>query len=100
GQTVSGVLDAFVLLPGNPPPIVAFPNLEFVCEGKPAACNLDCSTDVDGDGNTGAFDLAVLLGSWGPCAPGDSCACLDADGDMIIGAFDLALLLGEWGPCD
>ena len=56
-----------------------------------------CPTDVDGDGLTGAFDLAVLLGNWGPTVP-DS-ACLDANADGIIGAFDLAFLLGNWGPC-
>ncbi len=58
-----------------------------------------CPTDVDGDGMTGAFDLAVLLGSWGPCAPGDACESLDANGDGMIDAFDLAVLLGSWGPC-
>ncbi len=59
----------------------------------------DCPTDVDDSGDTGASDLAVLLGSWGPCAPGDACECLDADGNGIIGAADLAVLLGAWGPC-
>ena len=60
----------------------------------------DCPTDVDGTGNTGASDLAVLLGSWGPCTPGDACECLDANDDGLIDAFDLAVLLGAWGPCD
>ena len=60
----------------------------------------DCPTDVDGSGNTGASDLAVLLGSWGPCAPGDACECLDDNGDGVIGAADLAVLLGSWGPCE
>ncbi len=59
----------------------------------------DCPTDVDGSGDTGAFDLANLLGAWGTCDPGDPCECLDADGDGLIGAFDLAVLLGAWGPC-
>ncbi len=54
--------------------------------------------DLDGDGDVGASDLAVLLGSWGPCpAKGDCPANLDGEGD--VGAFDLALLLGSWGPC-
>jgi hypothetical protein len=30
----------------------------------------DCPTDVDGNGQTEAFDLANLLGAWGPCDPG------------------------------
>ncbi|MCH8970258.1 MAG: hypothetical protein IIA66_14205, partial [Planctomycetes bacterium] len=67
-------------------------------DGSTGCCG-DCPTDVDGSGDTGAFDLAVLLGSWGPCAPGDACECLDSDGNGIIGAADLAQLLGSWGPC-
>ena len=58
-----------------------------------------CPTDVDGDGTTGAFDLANLLGSWGACDETDPCFCLDGDQDGVIGAFDLAILLGAWGPC-
>jgi hypothetical protein len=27
----------------------------------------DCPADFDGDGDVDAADLAVLLGSWGPC---------------------------------
>ncbi len=60
----------------------------------------DCPTDVDGSGNTGASDLAVLLGSWGPCASGDACECLDDNGDGLIGAADLAVLLTAWGSRD
>jgi len=51
--------------------------------------------DFDGDDDVGAFDLAILLGSWGPCA---GCPA-DFDGDGEVGAFDLATLLGNWGPC-
>ncbi len=29
----------------------------------------DCPADFDGDGDVDAADLAVLLGSWGPCQP-------------------------------
>lgn len=60
--------------------------------------------DFDGDCAVGAFDLAQLLGAWGPCPdpcePGNPCdTCqADADGDCNVGAFDLALLLGSWGP--
>ncbi len=60
-----------------------------------ATCG-SCPTDTDGDDDTDAADLAVLLGSWGPV---DAGICLDADGDGLIGAFDLAVLLGAWGPC-
>ena len=53
--------------------------------------------DLSGDGDVGAFDLALLLGSWGPCPPDDDCPA-DLDGDGDVGASDLAILLGSWGP--
>ena len=62
------------------------------CEG----CG-ECPTDADCDGQIGPFDLAVLLGNWGPVTPGST--CLDADEDGLIGPFDLAVLLGAWGIC-
>ena len=52
--------------------------------------------DVDGDGDTGPFDLATLLGTWGPLEAGN---CLDANDDGVIGPFDLATLLAAWGLC-
>lgn len=52
------------------------------------------SADLDGDGFVSSSDLAILLGSWGPC-PG--CAA-DLDGDGSVGASDLAILLGSWAP--
>ncbi len=55
----------------------------------------ECIADLDGDGTVGAEDLAILLGSWGPCA---GCPA-DFNGDDTIDAADLALLLGNWGPC-
>ena len=63
----------------------------------PASGCGDCPTDSDGNDDTEAFDLAILLGAWGPVTPGS--ACLDADGNGFIEAFDLAVLLGDWGPC-
>ena len=60
-----------------------------------ASCG-SCPTDVDGDGDTDAADLAELLGNWGPVDAGH---CLDADDNGLIDAFDLAVLLGAWGPC-
>lgn len=51
--------------------------------------------ELDGDGVVGAVDLAILLGSWGPCA-----ACpADFDDDGQVGPLDLATLLAAWGPC-
>ncbi len=49
--------------------------------------------DLDGDGDVGASDLAILLGSWGPC---EGCPA-DFNGDGIVNAADLAQLLGAWG---
>lgn len=59
--------------------------------------------DLDADGDVGAFDLALLLGDWGPCpepcTPGDPAQTCPADfsGDCQVKAFDLAILLGNWG---
>ena len=68
-----------------------------------------CPEDFNADGEVGPFDLAVLLGAWGPCEeacepldpPAPACTCaVDLSGDCAIGPFDLALLLGNWGPCE
>ncbi len=58
-------------------------------------CESECPQDLDGDGSVGAFDLAILLGSWGPC---EGCAA-DFNGDDDVNAADLAQLLGAWGMC-
>jgi hypothetical protein len=54
-----------------------------------------CSSDLNGDGQTNGFDLAVLLGAWGTA---DRAA--DLNGDGMVDGVDLAMLLGEWGPCN
>lgn len=65
-----------------------------------------CPADLDGNGSVGAFDLALLLGNWGPCPepcmPGDPAETCPADlsGDCNVSALDLALLLGNWGECE
>jgi parallel beta-helix repeat protein len=51
-----------------------------------------CPADLDGDGTTGASDIAILLSGWNASA-------FDLDGDGVVGASDLAFLLVEWGPC-
>ena len=58
-----------------------------------------CPADFDGDGTVGASDLALLLGSWGPCDDCDDCP-VDFDDDCAVNAADLAQLLGDWGPCE
>lgn len=71
--------------------------------GIPDEC--ECPADLSGDGVVEAFDLAILLGAWGPCPepcvpgpPASNCTA-DLSGDCLVEAFDLALLLGTWGPC-
>lgn len=56
-----------------------------------------CSLDLNGNGEVGPDDLAILLGGWGPCPPGDCFADLNHDG--FVNAADLALILGGWGGC-
>ncbi len=51
---------------------------------------------LDDDGAVGAADLAILLGSWGPCPPDGDCPA-DLNGDGVVDATDLAMLLGNWG---
>ncbi len=51
------------------------------------------SPDLDGDGEVGSSDIAILLASWGSCG---GCAA-DLDGDGAVGASDLAILLAAWG---
>ena len=58
-----------------------------------------CPFDSDLSGEIYAFDLANLLGCWGPVEPG-TCECLQAEPITdVIDAFALASLLGAWGPC-
>lgn len=74
-------------------------SLDNDLDGIPDECDVgcgDCPTDVNDDDTTGPFDLATLLGAWGPTARGN---CLNANGDVVIGPPDLAALLGAWGPC-
>ncbi|MCH8881221.1 MAG: VCBS repeat-containing protein [Planctomycetes bacterium] len=70
------------------------PLLDADGDGALDACG--CAGDLDGSGDVGAFDLALLLGAWGPC---EGCPA-DLNGDGQVAAFDLALLLGAWGPCE
>ena len=53
--------------------------------------------DFDGNGSVGPFDLAILLGNWGPCPDPPANCPADLDDDAQVNAFDLAILLGSWG---
>ena len=73
--------------------ILLDPSLDADGDGELDEC--DCTADLDGSGDVGPFDLALMLGAWGSC---EDCPA-DLNGDGQVGAFDLALLLGAWGPC-
>ena len=71
--------------------------------GTPDEC--ECPADLNGDGMVGPWDLALVLGYWGPCGspcvpgvPFNGCAS-DMTGDCAVGPLDLALILGGWGTC-
>lgn len=51
--------------------------------------------DLDLDGDVDGVDLAILLGTWGPCV--GACCTADLDGSGMVNGIDLALLLGGWG---
>ncbi len=56
-------------------------------------CAQPVTADLNGDAVVDAADLALLLGSWGPCPA----ACpADLNGDGGVDAADLAMLLGNW----
>ncbi len=63
------------------------------CEpnGIPDECQPVVS-DLDRDGDTDASDLAILLGSWGPC----ECCPADLDADAMVTMLDLDTLLMHW----
>ncbi len=53
-------------------------------------------SDLNGDGQVNAIDVALMLGAWGqPCTQSP---CADLNGDGIVSAADLAVQLGAWPP--
>jgi hypothetical protein len=52
--------------------------------------------DLNGDGEVGPADLAILLSAWGPCDDVEDCPA-DLNGDGAVGPADLAAVLGNWG---
>jgi len=51
--------------------------------------------DLNGDGAVDGTDLAIVLGSWGPC---DTDCIADLNCDDAVDGTDLAQLLGAWAP--
>lgn len=85
----NGLLDSCEIAAGLTPDVNT--------NGVPDDCEspfTSCPTDTDGSGETGASDLAAVLGAWGGSDP-----IFDFNGDGTVGAADLALLLSFWGPC-
>jgi len=48
--------------------------------------------DINGDQLVDGADLAIVLGSWGPCK---GCAA-DVTGDGVVDGADIAVILGHW----
>jgi len=57
---------------------------------------IDCLSDIDGDGSVTVTDLLSLIGAWGPCLGCPE----DLDGNGIVDVTDLLTLIGAWGPCE
>ena len=58
-----------------------------------------CRADLNNDGVVEAFDLALLLGTWGMCPTPPAFCLADLNCDGEVEALDLAILLAAWGPC-
>jgi probable HAF family extracellular repeat protein len=69
-------------------------DLPYVLPGDELLAPLVVSTDLTRDGIVNGFDLATLLGRWGPCfvCPGDF------NDDNVINGLDVMILLDYWGP--
>jgi len=85
-----GVDDLIIGAFGADPNGVSYAGESYVVFGQMAD---PCQADLNGDGDVGAADIALLLGGWGSPGPAD------LDGSGSVDATDLALLLGAWGPC-
>lgn len=56
-----------------------------------AVFKLTRSSDLDGDGEVGGADLAMILGAWGT-----SDWIADLNGDGVVDGADIAVVLGSW----
>lgn len=78
-------------VPDPPPFVPGFFGLKWQVSIDCLGCG-GVTGDIDGDGFVNGVDLALVLGSWGPC-PG--CPA-DLDGDGSVDGTDLAIVLGNW----
>ena len=70
-------------------------NVNEVDNVPPPPCTF---ADFNSDGVVNAFDLAFILGYWGPCTGGE-CTSFDLNDDGEVGSADLGLLFSSWGDC-
>ena len=57
---------------------------------------VDCASDITGDGVVSVEDLLALIAAWGPCAGCDE----DIDGSGTVNVNDLLVLISNWGSCE
>ena len=69
-------------------------NASFEVLGNPVE-GAPCPADLDGSGDVGPADLAILLAAWDSDPGGPP----DFDGNGSVGPEDLAVLLAAWGDC-
>ena len=55
-----------------------------------------CSGDLNGDGEVGPADLAIVMAGLGSTC--DNCLA-DVNGDNEVGTLDMVIVLSQWGPC-
>jgi hypothetical protein len=62
-------------------------------DGVPDEC-APCAADLDGDGDVGSSDLAIVLSGWGTASP-----LADVNDDGQVDSNDLGVILSGWGSC-
>ena len=61
--------------------------------------SVGCPTDVNGDSETSADDLLVVLNTWGSCVAACGADCAPSGGDGAVDVDDLLAVLNGWGAC-
>jgi hypothetical protein len=74
--------------------VTVAPSTAFIAEVR---YGMTEPADLNLDGVVSGFDLALLLGAWGPCPTRDESCPADLDGNDVVNGLDLAVLLAAWG---
>jgi hypothetical protein len=69
----------------------------FMVVPAPAECPADIAPFNQPDGNVNVIDLLAIIGTWGPCTPGNCAA--DTNGDAAVNVVDLLAIINAWGQC-